>query len=78
MYMKLDLLYEGNRLKVFENRAGEYCIVLSFVTFKLMVSKSSRTNWTGHVAYTVKARNAYRISVTKPEGMELLGRFTHL
>jgi hypothetical protein len=31
-------------------------------------------NWTGHVACMVEMRNAYNVSVGKPEGKKPLGR----
>jgi hypothetical protein len=36
--------------------------------------KSKRMRWTGHVARIGEKRNAYRISVGKPEGKRPLGR----
>jgi hypothetical protein len=36
--------------------------------------KSKRMRWTGHVARMGEKRNAYRISVGKPEGKRQLGR----
>jgi hypothetical protein len=36
--------------------------------------KSRRMRWAGHVARMGKTRNAYRISVGKPEGKGPLGR----
>jgi hypothetical protein len=36
--------------------------------------KSRRMRWAGHVARMGEKRNAYRISVGKPEGKKPLGR----
>jgi hypothetical protein len=36
--------------------------------------KSRRITWAGHVALMGEKRNAYRISVGKPEGRRPLGR----
>jgi hypothetical protein len=36
--------------------------------------KSRRMRWAGHVTRTGEKRNAYRISVGKPEGKRQLGR----
>ena len=36
--------------------------------------KSRRPRWAGHVACMEQSRNAYRVSVGKPEGKRLLGR----
>jgi hypothetical protein len=38
------------------------------------VIKSRRIRWVGHVAQTEAIRNAYNISVRKPEGKTSLGR----
>jgi hypothetical protein len=38
---------------------------------------SRRMRWAGHVAHMGKKRNAYRISVAKPEGIRPLGRPIH-
>jgi hypothetical protein len=39
--------------------------------------KSRRVRWVGHVKYLGEKRNAYRVSVGKPEGKILLGRPRH-
>ena len=36
--------------------------------------KSRRLRWAGHVARVEKSRNAYRVSLGKPEGKRLLAR----
>ena len=36
--------------------------------------KSRRLRWAGHVARMEQSRNAYRVSVGKPEGKRPLGR----
>ena len=36
--------------------------------------KSRRLSWAGHVARMEQSRNAYRVSVGKPEGKKPLGR----
>jgi hypothetical protein len=40
----------------------------------IRMSKSRRTRWEGHVARMRENRNAYRISVGKPEGKRPLGQ----
>jgi hypothetical protein len=41
------------------------------------MTKSRRMRWAGHVARIGKTRNAYRISVGKPEGKKPLVRPRH-
>jgi hypothetical protein len=43
----------------------------------IIMIKSKRVRWTGHVARMGKNRNAYRILVGKPEGKRPLGRPRH-
>jgi hypothetical protein len=43
----------------------------------IMVIKSKRMRWTGHVAYMGEMRNAYIILVGKPEGKRPLRRTGH-
>jgi hypothetical protein len=40
----------------------------------IIVTKSRRMKWAGHVARTEEKRNAYRFSVGKSEGKRPLGR----
>jgi hypothetical protein len=40
----------------------------------IMMFKSRRNRWTGHVACMGEKRHAYRILVGKPEGKRSLGR----
>jgi hypothetical protein len=39
--------------------------------------KSKRMRWAGNVACMGKNRNAFRVSVSKPEGKRLLERPSH-
>jgi hypothetical protein len=40
----------------------------------IMVIKSRRTRWAGHIVHMGDVRNAYKILVGKPEGKRPLGR----
>jgi hypothetical protein len=40
--------------------------------------KSRKMRWVGHVSCIKEKRNAYRVSVGKPEGKRLLGRARHM
>ena len=40
----------------------------------MYIRKSSRLRWAGHIARMEKSRNAYRVSVGKPEGTRPFGR----
>jgi hypothetical protein len=50
-----------------------YILVLSTPNIIRMI-KSKRIRWAGHVARMGEKRNAYRISVGKPQGKRPLGR----
>jgi hypothetical protein len=43
----------------------------------ITMSKSMRIRWTGHLARRVEKKNAYKISVGKPERKRPLGRLRH-
>jgi hypothetical protein len=43
----------------------------------IIMIKSRRRRWAGHVARMMANRNAYRILVGKPEGKRPIGRFRH-
>ena len=43
----------------------------------VMVIKSRRLRWAGHVARLEDSRNTLKILIGKPMGKQLLGRFRH-
>jgi hypothetical protein len=49
---------------------SDFYIILAIVR----IIKSRRMRWAGHVARMGEKRNAYRLSVGKPEGKRPLGR----
>jgi hypothetical protein len=60
---------------------GEDCIMRSFITSTLYqifkVIKSRRMKWEEHVVCVGEMRNAYEVSVGKPEGKRPLGGPRH-
>jgi len=60
--------------------AGEDCIMRSLIKSMLHQNKlttSRRMRLAGHVARMGTMRNAYSVSVGKPEGKKPLGRHSH-
>jgi hypothetical protein len=53
---------------------GDNCIMRSFITCIIIMIKSRRMRWAGHVTRIGEKRNACRILVVKPEGRRSLGR----
>jgi len=56
---------------------GENCMMWSFITCMLhqilLLTKSRRMSWVGHVASMEALRNLYKIVVGKPEGKRPFG-----
>ena len=53
----------------------KFMLMSSFLSYnKVLVIKSRRIRWAGHVALMGEERGAYRILVGKPEGKTPLGR----
>jgi hypothetical protein len=44
---------------------------------QILLSKSRRMRWAGHVARMTEERNVYRVLMGKPEGKRPLGRPRH-
>jgi hypothetical protein len=55
-------------------KAGEDCIMNSFIICMLQVTKSRRMRWVGLVSHMGEMRNSYIILVGKPGGKRPLGR----
>jgi hypothetical protein len=52
---------------------GGNCIMMNFIAC-ILVIKSSRIRWAGHVAHMGEGRDVYRVLVGRPEGKRPLGR----
>jgi hypothetical protein len=75
-------LEEEHRLRVFEMSVlrkmdhGENCIMMNFITCILLI-KSRRMRWAGHVACIGEGREVYRVLVGSPKVRRPLGRPRH-